>query len=157
MRIKLVFLAMVVAAASSLTACNSNETKASATKADAPATKPAAPVAAPVDDVKHMSVAEARAAFDAGKAVIIDVRTEPAYKAGHIKDAKLIALNEIAARSGELPKDKTIILYCSCSAEQTSIAAAHALKAKGVENTVALVGGYSGWKAAGYPVVEAGN
>lgn len=150
MRIKLALLAAAILAASVFTACNSNETKASVTKADAPATK----AAVPGSDVKQISVEDARTAFDAGKAVIIDVRGEPAYKAGHIKGSQLIPQNEIAARSAELPKDKTIILYCSCSAEQTSIAAAHALKAKGVENTVALVGGYNSWKAAGYPVVE---
>lgn len=154
MRIKLALLATVVAAAAALTGCNSNETKASVTKNDAPATKPAP---APADDVKQISLADARTAVDTGKAVIIDVRTEPAFKAGHIKGSKLIPLSEIAGRSGELPKDKTIVLYCSCSAEQTSNAAARALKAKGVENTAALVGGYNGWKAAGYPVVEPAN
>jgi len=134
-----------------LSGCNSAETKGSTTKtSDKPAT--AEKPAAPTDDVKRISLADARAAFDAGTAVIIDVRGEPSYKAGHIKGSKLIELKDIAAHSDELPKDKTIILYCSCPAEQSSIAAAHALKGKGVENTTALVGGYNGWKDAGYPV-----
>lgn len=148
MRNKLALLAAAVVATSAFTACNAKQSKATSMKPGAST----AQTAAPNDGVNRISLAEARAAFDAGKAVIIDVRGEPSYKAGHIKGSRVIALSEIAAHAAELPKDKTIILYCSCPAEQSSIAAVHALKAKGVENTTALVGGYNGWKEAGYPV-----
>ncbi len=138
-----------------LTGCNSTEGKTgntAAAKTTPATTQPAA--AHPVDDVHRISLADGKAEFDSGKAVMIDVRGEPSFKAGHIKGAKLIALNEIDARASELPKDKTIILYCSCPAEQSSIAAAQKLKAKDISNTAALVGGYPGWKEAGYPVEE---
>jgi rhodanese-related sulfurtransferase len=141
-----ILLAAVILLTTAVTGCNSKETKASATTS-ATTAQPATPT----DDVTRISVADARAAFDSGKAVIIDVRTEPAFKAGHIKGSQLIPLSEVAARAGELPQDKTIILYCSCPAEQTSIAAAQALKGKGVENTAALVGGFPKWQDAGYP------
>ena len=140
--------AVVILLSTGLTGCNSRETRASA-KTSASATQPE-----PNDGIKRVSVPEARAEFDAGRAVIIDVRGEPAFKAGHIKGSTLIAYSEIAARAAELPKDKTIILYCSCPAEHTSLAAAQALKAKGVENTAALVGGFPKWQEAGYPTEE---
>lgn len=143
----LMLLLAVMLLATALTGCNSNETRASGAT---PTGKPAQP-AAPVDDIKRISIDEARAAFDSGRAVIIDVRTEGAFKAGHIKGATLITYNDVAARAGELPKDKTIILYCSCPAEHSSLGAAQILKAKGVENTAALVGGYPKWEQAGYP------
>jgi rhodanese-related sulfurtransferase len=147
MREKFLILLAVIVLATALSGCNSAESKVSPSKT----TAAPAESTAPVDDVKRISIADARAALDAGQAVMIDVRTEPAFKAGHIKGSKLIPANEIGTRSGELPKDKTIILYCSCPAEQSSIHAAQALKGKGMENTAALVGGFPKWQEAGYP------
>lgn len=92
--------------------------------------------------------------FDQGKAIIIDVRGDATYQQGHIKGAQSIALGDLPARAGELPKDKTIILYCSCPAEHSSVAAGQTLHNNGLDNTAALVGGYPAWKSAGYPVEE---
>jgi rhodanese-related sulfurtransferase len=152
-RFGFVILAAAVASMTALTGCNSAESKTGSVAAKTSAAN-AQPAAEPVDDVQRISIADARAAFDSGKAVMIDVRAEPSYKAGHIKGAQLIPFNEIGARSNELPKDKTIILYCSCPAEHSSVAAAQALKTKNITNTAALVGGYPAWKQAGYPVEE---
>lgn len=134
-----------------LTGCNSAESKVKAAAGNQVAAQPAAQ---PADDVRRINIADAKAEFESGKAVMIDVRGEATYKLGHIKGAKLIVFTEIASRSNELPKDKNIILYCSCPAEHSSVAAAQQLKTKGIENTAALVGGYPAWKAAGYPVEE---
>jgi rhodanese-related sulfurtransferase len=136
--------AILVLLTTALTGCNSRETKAS--------TKDTSPPVTPNDGIARISTSDARAEFNAGRAVIIDVRNESAYKAGHIKGSTLIAYADIVAKAAELPKDKTIILYCSCPAEHTSLLAAQELKAKGVTNTAALVGGFPKWEAAGYPV-----
>lgn len=148
-----VLLAAAMVSITALTGCNSTEGKTGSSVAKAPSATSETQTK-PVDDVHRISIAEARAAFQSGKAVIIDVRGESAYKAGHIKGSKVIAVDEIGARSSELPTDKTIILYCSCGAEQSSIAAARTLKTKGISNTAALVGGYPTWKSAGYPIEE---
>jgi rhodanese-related sulfurtransferase len=146
-----VLLAAAMVSITALIGCNSSEGKTGSTVAPAATSQTATK---PADDVQRISIAEARAAFDSGKAVIIDVRGEASYNAGHIKGAKVIAVGEISARAGELPRDKTIILYCSCGAEQSSIAAARALKGLDITNTAALVGGYPAWKNAGYPIEE---
>lgn len=65
------------------------------------------------DGVRRITPAEARDAVAQGKAIIVDVRGEDSYKAGHIKNARWINLNDIGARAGELPRDKMIITYCS--------------------------------------------
>ena len=65
------------------------------------------------DGVRRITPAEAREAVEQGRAVIVDVRGEDSYKAGHIKGARWIPLNDIGARAGELPRDKMIITYCS--------------------------------------------
>lgn len=65
------------------------------------------------DGVRRITPAEARDAVAQGKAIIVDVRGEESYKAGHIKNARWINLNDIGSRAGELPRDKMIITYCS--------------------------------------------
>ena len=65
------------------------------------------------DGVRRIAPADARQAFDSGKAIIIDVRDEASYKAGHIKGARWIPVNEIESRIKELPRDKMIVTYCS--------------------------------------------
>jgi rhodanese-related sulfurtransferase len=146
-----ILLAAILVSLFALAGCNSAESKTAKSTRES---KPTSPTAASpsYDAVNRISVAEAHEAFKNGKAIFVDVRTEPAYKAGHIKGAVLIPLNEITARAGELPKDKTIILYCSCPAEQSSLSAAQQLQSKEIRNTAALVGGFPAWKAAGHPV-----
>ncbi|HVF47334.1 MAG TPA: rhodanese-like domain-containing protein [Pyrinomonadaceae bacterium] len=67
----------------------------------------------PHDDAARISLADAKAAFDAGTAVFVDSRAEAAYKAEHIKGAINIPGGTLDAKIGSLPKDKKIIVYCS--------------------------------------------
>jgi 3-mercaptopyruvate sulfurtransferase SseA len=80
------------------------------------ATAPAAPMAAPADplaEAPRISPADAKKALDAGKAVLIDVRSLDAWQDEHAKGAVNIPVNELYARLGELPKDKQVIAYCT--------------------------------------------
>jgi rhodanese-related sulfurtransferase len=61
----------------------------------------------------RISVADARKAIDAGKAILVDVRGAESYKQEHAKGAISLPTAEIAARLSELPKDKQIITYCT--------------------------------------------
>lgn len=45
--------------------------------------------------------------------VLLDVRTKAEYDAGAIPGSKLIPIDELRSRHHELPKDKTIIVYCA--------------------------------------------
>ncbi len=99
---------------------------ASALAATPPPPSPAPPqpatVAAPalqekipptVEDARRIKAADARQALANNEAVLVDVRPKEAYDAEHAKGALLIPLNDVAARAGELPKDKLIITYCT--------------------------------------------
>jgi rhodanese-related sulfurtransferase len=48
-----------------------------------------------------------------GKVVVIDVRNQDAYNQGHIPGSRLIPASEILNHIGDLPRDKTIVTYCS--------------------------------------------
>lgn len=65
------------------------------------------------DGVRRIRVAELSRLLKDNKAILVDVRTERAYRAGHIKGAILIPVDEIANRISELPKDKLIATYCA--------------------------------------------
>ena len=65
------------------------------------------------DGARRITPDEVRELLKKNQAVLIDVRSESAYKAGHIKGALWIPANEIGDRAKDLPRDKTIVTYCS--------------------------------------------
>lgn len=67
----------------------------------------------PKDGVRRITPADLHAALDKGTAVVVDVRGEDTYKAGHVKGAFSIPLLEISNRAKQLPRDKMIVTYCS--------------------------------------------
>jgi rhodanese-related sulfurtransferase len=64
-------------------------------------------------EARRIPVDEAQKALAKGTAVLVDVRAAEAYQAEHAKGALSIPLDQVAARAGELPKDKLIITYCT--------------------------------------------
>ena len=115
MRLTISIMAVVLLALMVLTACNSQEQTALKT-ANSPvgsSTNSSAQLPPPSDNVRRITPAEVQTAMASNSAVIVDVRAEGAYKDGHIKGARLIPYNEILAHVDELPRDKTIVTYCS--------------------------------------------
>jgi len=66
-------------------------------------------------DVPRISVEDAKAALDGGKAIIVDVRSAESYAAGHAAGAISIPLTGIEANPAGLSLDKEqwIITYCT--------------------------------------------
>ena len=67
---------------------------------------------------------EAKEMMDKQEVLILDVREQDEYDAGHVPGAFVIPHTEIEQRAGELPenKDKTILVYCR-SGRRSKIAA----------------------------------
>ena len=85
--------------------------------------------------------------------IFIDVRTESEYKSSHIEDAINIPVSEIEECLDEIPKDKSIIVYCNGSSCNRSGQAASILKENGYKEVFDLVGGgVFEWEEKGYPV-----
>ncbi len=63
----------------------------------------------------RIDVAQAKALLDAGEAVILDSVASHIWPSmsRKIQGAIRISPEEIQERSGELPRDKTIIVYCT--------------------------------------------
>ena len=89
----------------------------------------------------------------AGDAILVDVRGPDSYAESHIAGALNVPLGEVGSRAAGLAaRNRTIITYCSCPAEETSIAAADELIANGVEDVLVLRGGIRGWATQGLPL-----
>ena len=71
------------------------------------------PIPTSVDEVKRVSLSDAKVAFDAGAAVFVDVRDSSSYQAGHIPGALLVPESELTNHLDELDPSSWIITYCT--------------------------------------------
>jgi rhodanese-related sulfurtransferase len=84
--------------------------------------------------------------------LIVDVQPKGAYNLGHIKGAINFPWAADLKSPGDLPRDKTLILYCDCPNEEDSQDAANQLNEKwGYSNIKLLERGWSNWRKMGYP------
>lgn len=81
--------------------------------------------------------------------LLIDVRQPDEYRAGHIRGAKLIPLDQLAAKLDTLPRDREILCVCRSGARSGS--ATRQLQAAGF-TALNLSGGMMAWQRAGLPV-----
>ncbi|MGA2672728.1 MAG: VTT domain-containing protein [Terracidiphilus sp.] len=58
----------------------------------------------------------------------------------------------LAARHNEIPRDRDIVLFCTCPSEATAAKTAMTLHNLGIERVRPLRGGYDEWKRLGFPM-----
>lgn len=86
--------------------------------------------------------------------VIIDVRTEPEYDSGHINDAILLPVQELARRMEELEKYKDEPVFLYCRSGNRSTVAAKMLMDAGFTHIYNLRRGFSEWASEGFPYTK---
>jgi hydroxyacylglutathione hydrolase len=104
-----------------------------------------------VPQVPEVDVLEAQRKIAAGNTTLLDVREIEEYEYARIQDAINIPLGEVLSRTGELPAEGEILVYC-----QTGIRSAFAvdmLGKAGVSNAINVAGGLVAWNEGGLPVV----
>jgi hydroxyacylglutathione hydrolase len=82
--------------------------------------------------------------------LVLDVRSEAEWKAGHIEGATHIMLGDMPQRVQSLPKDRTIITVCG-SGYRSSIAASGLAK-NGFSSVESMDGGMAAWNKRKFPV-----
>lgn len=105
--------------------------------------------------MSRISVEDLYSLLEAGhEPVILDVRTHVArgLEPRWIPTAIHAPLDEIAARLDELPRDREVIVYCTCPNEASAAVVAKQLMDHGFERVRPLHGGLDAWIAAGYAV-----
>jgi len=69
-----------------------------------------------------------------------------------IVGAKRIPPRDMMENPSLIPKDKDLVVYCTCPSDKTSRTISHRAQALGFSRIKFLQGGLAGWKAKGYPV-----
>jgi rhodanese-related sulfurtransferase len=111
-----------------------------------------------VDDaksrVREVNVDETQRKLESGKVLLIDVREESEWEAGHAQRAlhmgKGVIERDIEQRVAD--HDAELILYCGGGFR--SALAADNLQKMGYTNVSSMAGGWRAWQAAGAPVAK---
>jgi membrane protein DedA with SNARE-associated domain/rhodanese-related sulfurtransferase len=110
---------------------------------------------APVPMVDAREVADRlyEASPDKRGVAVFDVRSHGYYEPEtmRIQGSTRLEPNTLTDQIDELPRDKDIILYCTCLREATALRVARMLAERGIPSFV-IEGGLSGWKKEALPL-----
>jgi rhodanese-related sulfurtransferase/DNA-binding HxlR family transcriptional regulator len=103
------------------------------------------------DEIEQLSPAELEQRLARGQVVVLDVRPEREYEAGHIPGAVSAPLAKLESVAASLPKRKEIVAYCRgpyCIYADDAVRLLHSrgLKARRLDV------GFPEWQRAGLPV-----
>lgn len=101
-----------------------------------------------------VSPAEAVLLINRENALVLDVREEGEFAAGHIPDAKNIPLAKLTERASELRKYQQKPLLVNCQGGVRSANACGQLKKAGFTRLYNLRGGLAAWNEAKLPVAK---
>ncbi len=104
--------------------------------------------------LEAITVDELRSRMDHGNVVLLDVRPDVEYQAGHIRGAASIPLQDLEPRLKHLPKRKTVVAYCRGPYCVLADEAVRLLTDRGYR-AQRLEIGFPEWKALGLPVETA--
>jgi rhodanese-related sulfurtransferase len=104
--------------------------------------------------VANLDPNEAVLLMNRNNAIVLDVRDDAEFAAGHITDAKHIPLAKLAERIKELDKfkDKPVLVHCQAGVRSTK--ACDILRKNQFTKLHNLKGGLNAWIAAKLPVVK---
>jgi rhodanese-related sulfurtransferase len=103
------------------------------------------------DGVERLSAAELEERLARGEVVVLDVRPEPEYLAGHIVGARSAPLPVLPELVPELPRRREIVAYCRGPYCVYADDAVRLLRERGLKARRLDVG-YPEWRRAGLPV-----
>lgn len=103
-------------------------------------------------DKSMLSAVEATLLMNREDAVVLDVRDQGEYEAGHIPNARHIGLADLARRMGELDKFKQKPIIVCCASGSRSANAIGTMRKAGFEKLFNLRGGIYEWEKAGQPL-----
>ena len=101
----------------------------------------------------HVSPGDAVRLINKG-ALVIDVRPPDQFEAGHIVNARNVALDRIQQDDDAIKKQKNKVLVTVCDNGMSSGKAASLLRKAGYGNVFSVRGGLGGWRAENLPLVK---
>jgi rhodanese-related sulfurtransferase len=103
------------------------------------------------DGIEQLSAAELEQRLASGDVVVLDVRPETEYRAGHITGARSAPIVSLEGLVSELPRRRAIVAYCRGPYCVYADDAVRLLRARGLEARRLDVG-FPEWRRAGLPV-----
>jgi rhodanese-related sulfurtransferase/DNA-binding HxlR family transcriptional regulator len=107
------------------------------------------------DGVEQLSAGELERRLAQGDVVVLDVRPEAEYRAGHIAGAGSAPLTALASVVESLPRRTEIVAYCRGPYCVYADDAVRLLQERGLRARRLDIG-YPEWRRAGFPVAAAG-
>jgi len=101
--------------------------------------------------VEYLSADELKQRLDRGDVVVLDVRPEREYAAGHIAGARSIPIDRLGSAVEELPRRREVVAYCRGPYCVYADDAVRLLRERGLKARRLDVG-YPEWRRAGLPV-----
>jgi len=103
------------------------------------------------DGVEQLSAADLHQRMTRGDVVVLDVRPEREYRAGHIRGAQSVPLAALASFAPKLPRRRQIVAYCRGPYCVFADDAVRLLQGRGLKARRLDVG-FPEWRRAGLPV-----
>ena len=102
----------------------------------------------------NLDVDQAHKLIAEGKLVVLDVRTDREFNAGHIEGAQQLDFfgDDFANKLEELPKDKSYLVYCASG--NRSGQAVNMMKQMDFQEAHNMLGGIGAWTSRSYKTVK---
>jgi rhodanese-related sulfurtransferase len=114
--------------------------------------------AAEYPGVRLITLAEGEELWHGGGAVFLDARRASAYDEAHVPGARSLPSSAagpaFARETRDLPRERTVVVYCEGGDCQSSLSVAKRLQAKGFKDVRVMTGGWDEWVRAGLPGEE---
>ncbi len=104
----------------------------------------------------RLSAVELHTMLDNGEEVyIVDLRHPLDYLPDPrtLPGAVLLTPDRLVESGSLIPRDRDVVLFCTCPNEETAVRMAMTIRKMGVTRVRPLLGGYDAWKDLGYPLV----
>jgi len=105
-------------------------------------------------NITTISVGEAKALFDKGGVIFLDIREPKEYKSGHIPGAINVPRGLLEFTIGKEMPDKNAQAVVYCRSDGRSSLGTDTLVKMGYKSLKNMDGGWKAWTKAGYPVEE---
>jgi rhodanese-related sulfurtransferase len=103
------------------------------------------------EDLRGLDRKSILARAKAGEVLVLDVRPQEEFEAGHLPHAQSLPVSELKKRLAEIPKDVPVVAYCRgpfCFMAQDAV---KLLRSRGYE-AFHLTDGVAEWRAHGLPI-----
>ena len=86
--------------------------------------------------------------------ILLDVRSRTSRQLDgrRIPGARPVDLDDLEFSLGEIPRDREVVVYCSCPNEASAVKVALLLRERGIRRVRPLAGGIDAWVVAGRPI-----